>query len=68
MRKDHLKALKQVEQRAIIDALSKHGSIRKAAKALGLSHPGLIKKMKKLKITDKDYKGNASGNKSNHAD
>ena len=64
-----LKSLvQQVEQRAIIDALSKHGSIRKAAKALGLSHPGLIKKMKKLKITDKDYKGNVSGNKSNHAD
>ncbi len=64
-----LKSLvQQVEQRAIIDALSKHGSIRKAAKALGLSHPGLIKKMKKLKITDKDYKRNVSGNKSNHAD
>lgn len=46
-----LKALVgQLESKAITEALSKHGSIRKASRALGISHPGLIKKMRKYKI------------------
>lgn len=40
----------QVEHKAITEALSRHDSIRQAAKALGISHPGLIKKMRKLNI------------------
>ncbi|NLC38786.1 MAG: sigma 54-interacting transcriptional regulator [Clostridia bacterium] len=36
------------EGRLIDEAVKKHGSIRKAAKALGLSHTGLLKKLKNL--------------------
>jgi len=37
----------QLEQKVIANALNKYGTIRKAAKALGISHSGLIKKLKK---------------------
>ena len=42
--------VEQLESKVISEALSKHGSIRKASKALGISHPALIKKMKKYNI------------------
>ncbi len=55
--KKPLKALvEQLETKVITEALSKHSSIRKTSRALGLSHPALLKKMKKYDITKK---GNA---------
>ncbi|WP_237659232.1 sigma 54-interacting transcriptional regulator [Tepidanaerobacter sp. GT38] len=48
------KTLKEIvedaEKRTILDALDTYSSIRKAAKALGISHAALINKMKKYKI------------------
>ena len=37
----------QFEHKIITEALSKYGSVRKTAKALGISHTGLLKKLKK---------------------
>lgn len=42
--------VEQLESKVITEALSKHGSIRKTSQALGLSHPALLKKMKKYNI------------------
>ncbi|TBL78562.1 sigma-54 interaction domain-containing protein [Paenibacillus thalictri] len=48
---DNLSSLKarleEFEKRAVREALEKHGSIRKAALALGLDHSTLVKKMKR---------------------
>lgn len=37
----------ELEQKLITDAIEKYGSVRKAAKALGITHPALLKKMRK---------------------
>jgi len=42
--------VEQLESKIVAEALLKHGSIRKSAKALGISHPALIKKMRKYNI------------------
>ncbi|SJZ76297.1 sigma 54-interacting transcriptional regulator [Garciella nitratireducens] len=42
----------EAEKKAIIKALREHKSIRKAAKALGVSHATVINKMKNYKITN----------------
>ena len=53
-RKSGRKTLKEMveetEKRAILDALGSYSSIRKAAKALGISHATLINKMKKYNV------------------
>ncbi len=41
----------ETERKAIIDALSRYSSIRKAAKALGVTHPTVINKMRRYKIS-----------------
>ncbi len=46
--------VEQLESKMIIEALLKHTSIRKASQALGLSHPALIKKMKKYNINKEE--------------
>lgn len=43
--------VEQLEYMVISETLSKHSSIRKAASALGISHPALLKKMKKYNIS-----------------
>ncbi|MGE4292569.1 MAG: sigma 54-interacting transcriptional regulator [Desulfovibrio sp.] len=43
-------ALENVEQSMIRCALKKHGSLRPASKALGISHPTLLRKMRKYGI------------------
>lgn len=42
--------LSKVEKNVIKQALSKYKSIRKAAKALGISHPTLLRKMEKYQL------------------
>lgn len=44
-------ALENLEQSMIRCALKKHGSLRPASKALGISHPTLLRKMRKYGIT-----------------
>ncbi|WP_026695396.1 sigma-54-dependent Fis family transcriptional regulator [Peribacillus kribbensis] len=39
--------VEQYEKRLILDALQKHGSIRKAAESLGVDHSTIVKKLKK---------------------
>lgn len=44
------KAVQSFERKIILNAISKHKSIRKASSMLGVSHPTIIRKMKKYKI------------------
>ena len=44
----------ETEKKAIIDALKRHDSIRKAARALGVTHATVINKMKQYKISQVD--------------
>ncbi|MDD3840887.1 MAG: sigma 54-interacting transcriptional regulator [Clostridia bacterium] len=41
--------VEQLEYKVIEETLQRHGSIRKSAKALGISHTALLKKIEKLK-------------------
>lgn len=49
-RKTLKEMVEETEKRAILDALGSYSSIRKAAKALGISHATLINKMKKYNV------------------
>jgi molybdenum-dependent DNA-binding transcriptional regulator ModE len=45
-----IRSLADVEKEAILEAILSTGSIRKAAKALGITHPTIYSKLKKYGI------------------
>jgi transcriptional regulator of aroF, aroG, tyrA and aromatic amino acid transport len=42
--------VEELEYKVMIEALAKHGSIRKASNAIGITHPAFLKKKKKLEL------------------
>lgn len=50
---DLKRAVEDVERQAIVEALNRAGSVRKAAKILGVSHTTVINKMRRYQISGK---------------
>jgi len=47
------RAMEEIERQAVIEALNQGGSVRKAAKILGVSHTTIINKMRRYRISGK---------------